>query len=815
MTKQDLSDKFKKKTVSVQESFKDGHLTLQTETDQILSFRRLSGSVFIDGHSRLLYNAGLHADKGRSGEISFRFEDGILWRWHIRKQAGKLYITAALSNESDRDISVGNWNILHGISEAGGLVDLGLVPEQVRFFSWRPWNMRVERFSEAESERESNTICHLYDPHSSRTILLGFVTLERMASVHKLQYIRERGITEYRAQCAFGEHVLKPGVELQSETLRISYHVNPHEALESWADEVHTRYKPSFENTAGVCIGGGGLGKWPETLQARAAAAGETLKGFDLSLLTGGTHSILKNGLPGNWLVFEAFNGQKDVCEKLLKSMHAKGFTFKFWFSPFWFFAEAEGILEENKGNLLKDAQGEPITQRFEGGGWEFGRGQYSETPLTKVYLDGTHPDTKSYLRRIFKAYRELGVRAYMLDFLAIKPEAKLHDDSLLPIQAGREILKVIREAAGADTHLQTAVASSPGFIGCIQAARVVRDYGEGRPLHPTPNWRNAEFCLHDRHFSDAHSFVQNAAASWFTNRKIYINDLNQLKIDKPIPLEHARISVTMFGLSGDSPMVIGDNLQEIAPERLRMLKMCLPRTTGIPEPVDLFENVAPEDYSHILKKAITTDGDTYMLAAVFNTSPDNHVPGKQHYRAKIEFSGLGLDPAQKYRIFEFWNEEYIGTYKDAFFCTIPPDACRLFRISLARPHPWLLGTDMHIEQGNAEIESLAWDEENLVLRGTARRPSGESGNLFFLMPRHLKLVNDKRTNKMKEVIDMQTIIRMPLDFQKTRQEFELQFQRMDTPYVSRKGWLPYATETEWLNFVAEHKIPDSHRVIE
>lgn len=795
--------------------FSRGRLGFSLSAQAVFSFRNLSGSVVIDDRLRTLSQVVPQEEAAAGETLVFRFEDGLEWRWRIRRERGSCTLTAELRNRSGRDVTVGDWNILDGRDESDGLVHLGESPEQVRFFRWLPWNMRVERLAAAETALESNTLCHLYDPQSGLTVLLGFVTLDRMHSGHTLHYRQGPGITEYRAHCACGGHRLANGAALRSETLRIGYHRDPRQALESWAEEVHQAYRPSFKGVSGVCMGGANLEDWTEAMEARAKSAGEILRGFGISLLTGGTHQMLKHGLPGNWLTFEPFDGDSKACETRLRTLQDQGFCFKFWFSPFWFFAEAEGGLEPHREYLLKDADGNPVTQRFEQGGWEFGRGPWSEKPLTKVYLDATHPGTRSFLRRIFTAYRVLGGRAYMLDFLRMPAGAKPHDDRLLPLELGREILQTIRDTVGGDTHLQTAVASSPGFIGCIQAARVVRDYGEERPLHPTPNWRNAEYCLHDRHFSDAHSFVQNAAASWFTNRKLYVNDLNQLKLDKPIPLEYARISVTMFGLSGDSPMVIGDDLRSMAPERLRMLKMCLPRTPGIPVPVDLFEHVAPEDFCHVLKKHIVTDWDEYMLVAVFNTSPDNHLPGKQPYCARIEFAGVGLDPTRKYRVFEFWNGEYLGTYKDAFSSTIPPDGCRLFRISLARPHPWLLGSDMHVEQGVAEIESLAWEEKNMVLRGTARRPAGESGSLFFLMPRHLKLCNKTGTNKMKEVIDMQTVIRLPLDFPEARQEFELQFERMDTPYVSRRGWLPYATEAEWLNFVAEHKIPDSHRVIE
>ena len=476
------------------------------------------------------------------------------------------------------------------------------------------------------------------------------------------------------------------------------------------------------------------------------------------------------------------------------------GFALKSWFAPFWFFEEAEGVLEENRENLLRDRNGEPITRKMT---WEFDRVSDSRNmrELTMYYLDGTHPKTKDYLTRIFKAYREMGIRGYMLDFLAIRPEAKLHDDSLLPVEACRKILEVIREAVTRDTHIQTAVASTPGFIGHVNAARVGRDFGEGRPMYPYHNWRSATYCAHDQHFANEHSFIQNAAANWFTHRKIFVNDLNVLAIDKPVPLEQARISTTMFGLSGGSPVGLGDDIRTIDDERLRMLKMCFPRSEGVPEPVDLFDNVAPESYCHILKKKIQTKWDSYVVVAVFSTDD-------KPYRDELDFAKLGLKQETCYRVFEFWNEEYAGTYRESFSCIIPAHSCRVYRISEARDHPWLLSTDMHLEQGNVDVESLEWSEEELTLRGTAARPQGEKGNLFFLLPRKgsLKLINHDCINVMKEVIDMHSVMRLPLEFRSDSEMFELRFEVMDTDGVSRPGWLPFSTEEEWLEYVRNKK---------
>jgi hypothetical protein len=396
-----------------------------------------------------------------------------------------------------------------------------------------------------------------------------------------------------------------------------------------------------------------------------------------------------------------------------------------------------------------------------------------------------------------------------MLDFLGVKEKARLYDATKTPIQAARQILAAIRQAAGPETHLQTAVSSTPGFVGLIDAARVGRDFGEGRPLFPPyATWRNAVYVLHDQHFGNTHYLIQNAAASYFTHRKAYINDFNLLTVDKPVPMPHAQIAVTVFGMGGGSPLMLGDDYRTIDPERLRMVKLCLPRTPHMPVPVDLFEHVYPEDSIHMLRLAVNASWGSYLLVAVFNTR-------EQAYATELDFGALGLDAGSPHQVWEFWTEEYRGIYRGRCPVVVPPASCRLYRVDLARAHPWLLSTDLHVQQGAVEVAELAWDKARMRLVGAVRRPVGESGNVFFLVPRGMKLVNHEGIALMKEFLDMNVVARLPVRFEHEVERFDLEFAPRGTPYVGRKGWMRHPREEDWLEEVRKSRIPGDTRVIE
>jgi hypothetical protein len=618
---------------------------------------------------------------------------------------------------------------------------------------------------------------------------------------------------EYKATCSFGEYELLPGSRLVSETLSITLHSDPYMALEFWADRVNRIYQPVFADLPPV----GWIGGWTDSFNSRndgwekfaldnASAIRKKLKGFDVGYLWT-SQSNLKDCIPGNWL---AENKQQipSGLEVFFHKMQQMDFHPGLWIAPFWFYSEAEGMLERCQEFIMRDKDGNAICEE-ECWGW-----QYDDNlpwyKMHKYYLDGTHPKAVEFIQGIFEYYHRIGVRYYMFDFLGIVENSLLHDPWQTPLQSGCAMLGKIRETVGKDTHIQTAVSSIPGYVGLIDAARVGRDFGEGRPLMggPLSDWRNATHVLHDPHYSNTLSFLQNVAANYFTHRKLYMNDFNLLTIDKPIPLEHARIAVTIFGLGGGSPLMLGDNYLSIDESRLRMAKQCLPRTQQSARPLDLFEHVFPEDYCRILTLKVDAGWDSYSLVSVFNMDDEP-------YCSELDMQKLGFDSEEACRIYEFWTEEYVGTYSQRFSYVIPPNSCRLFRISKARRYPWLLATDMHIQQGAVEIKELEWDQDKMRLSGIACRPAGEDGNLFFLMPRKYAVINNEGLGLLKELLDMNVIMRMPVHFNQDCEPFELYFEPWELGFVTPKNFFPYSTEIEWLDYVKMNRQPGNTRVVE
>ena len=283
--------------------------------------------------------------------------------------------------------------------------------------------------------------------------------------------------------------------------------------------------------------------------------------------------------------------------------------------------------------------------------------------------------------------------------------------------------MQVIRRAAGDDTYLLVSTGPTFQTTGLVDAVRAGTDYGEGRPLDgPGKGFYPATFVINRSDYWTSHLRATSAwATHFFAHRKLFIADSgNVFTIDKPVPLNDAQITSTIFGLNG-SPLMIGDDVARMSDDRLAMLRQQFPRLPECAEPLDLFESVDP-DYPKIFRLRVDAAWDRWDLIAVFNY-------GAEPLVRKVPANGV---------VWDFWNERYMGRADGSYRVTVPAGSVKLLRIAPAREHPWVLSTDIHIRQGQAELKDVAWDASKLELRWVSKR----KGNVYVLVPKGLRLAD-------------------------------------------------------------------------
>lgn len=601
----------------------------------------------------------------------------------------------------------------------------------------------------------SKTLVQLTDGHSS--FQAAFLTFDRAATEHEVRWDPLRGAVIVDSYCDFAGYLLAPGAQIESETLRLDARPDPYAALEAWADAVNAHYHPALwpKMPAGWVgwswVDGFNVERYEDVVRRNAGAIRRKLPGFDIDYIWVSLGN-LEERRPGNWLKwnYKLFPGGVQALTSYLGQLN---FKLGLWAGAYWLNSGLPDYQPLKDAVLLRG--GEPITVPSSQWG-------------TSFVLDPTHPKTKAHITHVFQTYRQWGIRYFMIDFLdaigdstpgTYRPDS-FHDRSLIPgPQTFREGLKTIRDAAGPDTYLLSSTGPTLQGIGLVNAARVGTDYGEGRPLDgPGKGFYPGTFAINNAGHWTSHRRATDAWAShWFMHRKLFLADSgNVLTLDKPIALGDAEISATIFGLNG-GPVMLGDDIDRIDPGRLEMLRQQFPRLPEAGRPLDLFDSPDP-DYPKVFHLRVNKEWDTWDLVAVFNY-------GKEPLRQRIDLTRLGWDANAEVVVWDHWAGKYLGAHTRAFEGIVPPESVKLWRISRRRPHPWILSTDMHVRQGQAEIESCRWDEAARTLTIRARRPAGISGNVYVTVPKGIPVAQPAGLWIARDANDATLVVRCHFDF--------------------------------------------------
>jgi hypothetical protein len=677
------------------------------------------------------------------------------------------------------------------LAEVGGptsRLDMGTRADQAVLLvcSGSPDPSAVRRVAGGKGVHHTKTLAPLFNPAAQFALCAAFLTFDRVSTEHEVSWRASGGALELRSYCDFEGYSLAPGAAVESERLLLTASRQPHACLDDWADRAARHYRPRiWPQTPVGWVGWSWVDpfrveRYEDVVLRNARAIRRRLAGFDVQYLWVSLGN-LKDVLPGNWLQWNVGNFPSGP-EKLAEELRKLDFTLGLWIGPFWLCTMIEPERLKAFDDALLRRGGEPLTTPSP---WPYGVA--ADLPPAKrprmVFLDPTHPKTERLLREVFAAYRRWGVRYYMIDFLdsisGSTPGRYLYDHcydlTRIPgpgvFRAG---LKLVREAVGDDTYLLLCNGAAFQTIGYADGYRVGTDYGEGRPLAPDAYFYPATFVINNPAFWTSHQRATGTlATSSFLHRKFFLADSgNVLTLDKPCPLQDAQTTATIFGING-GPMMIGDDVGRMAPERLALLKKCLPRLPESAAAIDLFD--APEpDYPKRFHLKPVADWDQWDLVALFNY-------GAEPLQIRVPLERLRLDPAALYVAWDFWNERYEGAVKGELAVWVPPRASRLLRISKARSHPWIVSTDMHVRQGQAEIEQCQWDAQGRTLLVRARRPAGETGNVFLLAPPGWEAANPRGLWLAKDGNDGSLVVRHSLAFTGAPIEVKIPFRPLQS----------------------------------
>jgi hypothetical protein len=583
------------------------------------------------------------------------------------------------------------------------------------------------------------------DPRSRNGVVAACLTHEQGSGVFFTDTTERR--VRVSARIDFGRYQVEPGESRKTETLLIGYFDDARLGLEAYADAVARQYEIELPPQPAVYCTWYHAGASDERrLLANARFAEKELRPWGLSVLQiddkwqsrlpvdfpfdGDENDI--EGVGPIKVFVDANTNYPSGMQYTARQLSKRGFVPGIWFMPFAgtfnnpYFAERQEMFAHWD-------DGTPIVTRWSG-----------------TLLDMSHPQTQTFVHDRVKRIADWGYRYFKLDGMhtgavthnvyvntgyategrwlnspnfigrqdepggssSEEPSQALFDPGMTHIQAYRKGLQTVREAAPdafiLGCNVSQNMRSMGGAFGLIDAMRIGPDNGgAGRG-----DWNSV--CKGARHGSNL----------YFLNRRVWHNDPDPVYVRPSNPLESARIMVSWVAVTG-SMLTTSYQFPELPPERLDLLKRCMPSHHATVRPVDLFESDPPTTW---LLTDRRRDTSRYVMG-LFNWHKE------QPLTIDRDLKDLGLDANATYVAFDFWEQQFLEPFRGRLKQSLPGGSCRILAVRPAAEFPQLLSTSRHIAQCTVDLLHEAWDLETNTLCGTSRVVAGDPYELRIAFP--------------------------------------------------------------------------------
>jgi hypothetical protein len=559
----------------------------------------------------------------------------------------------------------------------------------------------------------------LADPATRRGVVTGWLTEDRGSGV-LFSGIKD-GEVNVRAQIDYGHLFIPANQSVQLEALAIGIFDDARLGEERYADALKKQYNIKLRpQMAGYCtwyseVGGmtdkaGGAGSCNEAnLATLTTFAAKNLKPYGLSFIQidDGWQSGGRFNGPRRGFMRAAPNGPyPHGMAPVAEMINTNGLNAGLWLLPFARnFQDPE--YNDRQDWFMKRLDGKPY-----------------ETTWGGASLDLTRPEVQAHLIELASTIRAWGYNYFKFDGLwtgsvteqmyvndgykddNIGNHQPFHDSMATGIQALREGLALLRKGAGPDAFFSGCCVSQNmrslgGVIGLVDSMRIGPDNGFG-----WQDYRNEVMN------PDGGSIVTGpirGSRLYFLNGRVWWNDPDPCYVRSTVKLNHAQLLASWMALSGTFNLN-SDWLPGLPPERLNILKRCLPPYHATSRPIDYFDSAMPEAW-------LTSDESRSVRRDVLGLY--NWERGAKTISYTV--TKAGLDCSKSYYAFDFWSNSILPSFKGEFSFTVPAESCRVIAVRAAEGHPVLVSTSRHVTQGMMDVSDENWDAASCTLAGISK----------------------------------------------------------------------------------------------
>jgi hypothetical protein len=389
-----------------------------------------------------------------------------------------------------------------------------------------------------------------------------------------------------------------------------------------------------------------------------------------------------------NWETINTNHFPKGMAA-VARDIKSLGLETGLWIAPHG--QSSDAVVKTNPGVFLLKSDGTTASDTWEG----------------RYLLDPSVPATEPYLRHLFQRMSGWGYDYFKIDGQPIvvdeygKKKSFMKNPSDDAAGLYRKTLETIRGAIGPDRYL----------LGCwgipVEGAGIMNGSRTGGDV--VLGWGGFQVALRP------------TLQFYYLHNIVWYSDPDALLVRSPLTLEQARVWATLEGLTGQA-LMSSDRLMDLSEDRVELLRRVFPATDI--RPLDLFPT---EQYKRIWDLKVNHLGRRYDVVGVFSFDTDK---ADQVY---LNWSELGLPHAGRVHVFDFWNQEYLGAWREGMAVPTAPTSCRVLTLLPDSGGIQLISTSRHITQGPVELARFT--QSGKSFKGTSHVIKNDPYQLSFVFP--------------------------------------------------------------------------------
>jgi hypothetical protein len=290
-------------------------------------------------------------------------------------------------------------------------------------------------------------------------------------------------------------------------------------------------------------------------------------------------------------------------------------------------------------------------------------------------------------------------------------------------IAARRGAYLALRQGMRPGTHMLYSNANQWLAINAVDSNRANDDVGYGSDGRSPFDYRQQTYTV---------TPAIRCVYQWCFNRKIWINDYDQVHQRAPLTMGQARIWSVLVGFSGGL-ILSGDRFWDRAEmegtytgtfeARLNLLKVIAPSYGVAARPIDLFHHVstyATASNAGFPQVYVVPVDKPWGRSFILNVMNWN---GAASLNKQLNLPRcFGSAPGQSFHVYDFFAGRYLGTATDTINVTVPAQDCIVYALVPAAtvPQPQVVSTNRHITQGGVDLTALSWNSGTRQLSGTS-----------------------------------------------------------------------------------------------